>query len=84
VLIARRPIKREAISRCRVVLPGRWTTANLLFRLWAPDARIFVYAPYDRIFDVLAAGDADCGVIIHESRFTSLMDEMPTLNSDQS
>ena len=26
--------------------------------------------PYDRIFEALVTGQADCGVIIHESRFT--------------
>ena len=70
VLIARKPLKQGAIDRCRVVLPGRWTTAHLLFRLWAPDASQRLFAPYDRIFESLASGHADCGVIIHESRFT--------------
>ena len=54
----------------RIVLPGRWTTAHLLFRLWAPQARQRFFVPYDQIFGALANGRADCGVIIHESRFT--------------
>jgi 1,4-dihydroxy-6-naphthoate synthase len=70
VLISRRSLNKAEISRCRVVLPGRWTTANLLFRLWAPDARKLSFTTYDRIFDTLASDQADCGVIIHESRFT--------------
>ncbi|MBC2744934.1 MAG: 1,4-dihydroxy-6-naphthoate synthase [Desulfosarcina sp.] len=70
MLIARKPLKQAEIDRCRVVLPGRWTTAHLLFRLWAPDARHRLFAPYDKIFEALASGRADCGVIIHESRFT--------------
>jgi len=53
-----------------VVLPGRWTTAHLLLRLWAPDADQRIFTTYDRIFETLASGQADCGVIIHESRFT--------------
>ena len=70
VLIAREPVKPERIQECRVVLPGRWTTAHLLFRMWAPDADQHIFVRYDRIFDMLASGQADCGVIIHESRFT--------------
>ncbi len=70
VLIAREALDPSTIDTCRVVLPGRWTTAHLLFRLWAPQARQRRFVPYDRIFDHLAAGKADCGVIIHESRFT--------------
>ncbi len=70
VLIARRPLKRADMLHCRVVLPGRWTTAHLLLRLWAPDAQQRAFVPYDRIFETLAEDRADCGVIIHESRFT--------------
>ena len=70
VLIARTPLTQAEIHRCRVVLPGRWTTAHLLLRLWAPEAHQRFFTPYDRIFDALASGQADCGVIIHESRFT--------------
>ena len=70
VLIARRAMDRDAISRARIVLPGRWTTGHLLLRLYAPDAHRRIFTPYDRIFDLLNSGEADCGVIIHESRFT--------------
>ncbi len=70
VLIARQRLNRTDIQHCRVVLPGQWTTAHLLFRLWAPEADQRIFTPYDRIFDALASGQADCGVIIHESRFT--------------
>jgi 1,4-dihydroxy-6-naphthoate synthase len=70
LLVAKHPLKRADINHCRVVLPGQWTTAHLLFRLWAPDAGRRRFVPYDRIFDALASGQADCGVIIHESRFT--------------
>jgi 1,4-dihydroxy-6-naphthoate synthase len=29
-----------------------------------------MFVPYDRIFDAILSDQADCGVIIHESRFT--------------
>ncbi|BBO66569.1 1,4-dihydroxy-6-naphtoate synthase [Desulfosarcina alkanivorans] len=70
VLIAKKNVSRSDIHRCRVVLPGQWTTAHLLFRLWAPDARQRMFTTYDRIFETVASGQADCGVVIHESRFT--------------
>jgi 1,4-dihydroxy-6-naphthoate synthase len=70
VVIAPESLTAADMADCRIVLPGRWTTAHLLFRLWAPQARQRIFAPYDRIFDILARGEADCGVIIHESRFT--------------
>lgn len=62
----------------RVLIPGRWTTANLLTHLFFADQgraaeldRIkFVPVRYEKIIPALQAGEADFGVIIHEERFT--------------
>jgi 1,4-dihydroxy-6-naphthoate synthase len=70
LVIAARPLSRDDMAEARIVLPGRWTTAHLLFRMWAPQAHQRRFIPYDQIFPALDAGEADCGVIIHESRFT--------------
>ena len=70
LLVSKRPLARSEIVKARVVLPGEWTTAHLLFRLWAPDAVNKTFTTYDRILPEIAAEKADCGVIIHESRFT--------------
>ncbi len=70
LVVARKALIREEMAGCRIVLPGEWTTAHLLFQLWAPDANQRRFVTYDRIFDALDSGEADCGVIIHESRFT--------------
>lgn len=53
----------------RVALPGERTTAHLLFRLWAPEPCERVFVPYDRIMPLVASGEVDAGVIIHEGRF---------------
>ena len=81
VLIARKQLTQAEIHRCRVVLPGRWTTAHLLLRLWAPDADQRFFTPYDRIFDALASGQADCGVITITalSRLTGWNRTMPAI-----
>ncbi len=70
VLVTLAPISPCELRRSRVVLPGEWTTAHLLFRLWAPDAHDRIFTTYDRILDTIRSGRADAGVIIHESRFT--------------
>lgn len=70
VVISAKPLTVEDMAHCRVVLPGEWTTAHLLFRLWAPRAKDRVFMPYHQIFSALGSGEADCGVIIHESRFS--------------
>lgn len=70
LVISSKPLRREDMAGCRIALPGEWTTGHLLFRLWAPEAQQRHFVSYDRIFDELLSGRADCGVIIHESRFT--------------
>ncbi len=53
LVIAPRRLTREQMADCRIVLPGEWTTAHLLFRLWAPEAHQRRFVPYDRIFAAL-------------------------------
>lgn len=52
----------------RVAIPGKTTTAALLLRLLGE----FETVPmrFDQIEDAVLRGDADCGVLIHEGRFT--------------
>lgn len=52
----------------RIAIPGERTTAALLLRLLGD----FDTVPmrFDRIEDAVLRGDVDCGVIIHEGRFT--------------
>lgn len=70
LLVAREPLTREALREARIAVPGRHTTAALLLRLFAPDAERTEETTYDRIMPAVAAGEADAGLIIHESRFT--------------
>jgi 1,4-dihydroxy-6-naphthoate synthase len=57
-------------ARGRIAVPGRETTAFLLLRLAVPELGEVVELRYDRILDAVVAGEADAGLIIHESRFT--------------
>jgi len=54
----------------KVALPGRYTTAALLFRLWNSGCGEEVFMPFHLIMDSVEKGTVDAGVIIHESRFT--------------
>lgn len=53
-----------------VAIPGRHTTAFLLFALFAPADVRFVELRFDAIMAAVARGDCDAGLVIHESRFT--------------
>lgn len=54
----------------RVLCPGRWTTASLLYRLYCPGGPEPANCIFSDIMPALQAGDADYGVVIHEGRFT--------------
>ena len=58
------------LRRCaRVAVPGEYTTAHLLLRLWNPEIKNRIFMPFDQIMDAVESGKADAGVIIHEGRF---------------
>jgi 1,4-dihydroxy-6-naphthoate synthase len=52
-----------------VAIPGRHTTAHLLFSLAYPNAKNKVFLRYDEIENFVLRGKG-MGVIIHENRFT--------------
>jgi 5,8-dihydroxy-2-naphthoate synthase len=64
IVVAR---SRRAVGG-RVAIPGERTTAALLLRLLGR----FETVPmrFDQIEDAILRGDVDCGVLIHEGRFT--------------
>ena len=53
-----------------IAVPGRYTTAKLLLRLFDPGLENFLVMPFNEIMDAVLSGQADAGLIIHESRFT--------------
>jgi 1,4-dihydroxy-6-naphthoate synthase len=69
LLVAREAIAAADLPGCRVAVPGELTTAHLLLRLWAPAMERKQFVRYDQVMDLVRNGDADCGLLIHESRF---------------
>jgi 1,4-dihydroxy-6-naphthoate synthase len=57
-------------STMRVAIPGRNTTAHLLFSLAFPEVKNKVFLVFNEIEDAVLSGKVDAGVIIHENRFT--------------
>jgi 1,4-dihydroxy-6-naphthoate synthase len=64
ILVARSP---RAVGG-RIAIPGVRTTAAMLLRLLG--AFETVPMRFDRIEDAVLAGEVDCGLLIHEGRFT--------------
>jgi len=70
ILVSSTDCPVDTLSSKPVALPGRYTTAALLLRLFAPQLQTLVYLPFDQIIPAVAKGEVAAGVIIHESRFT--------------
>ena len=70
LVVAREAFARGDLAGRRIAIPGRNTTANLLLRLYSPDAAPGVEMVYSDIMPAVARGEVDAGLIIHESRFT--------------
>jgi 1,4-dihydroxy-6-naphthoate synthase len=70
LLVAKDPLDPAGLQGKTIAIPGRYTTAHLLMRLYNPGLTPFLEMPFHEIMDAVMTGRADAGVIIHESRFT--------------
>ena len=70
LVIAAGPTDMTALQGRRIAIPGQLTTANLLLQLYGKGYDNLLILPFDRIMEALRRGEADAGLIIHESRFT--------------
>ena len=61
---------RSTINELTVAIPGEHTTAHLLFSMAFPSAQRKRFIIFSEIEEAVLSGEVDCGVIIHESRFT--------------
>jgi 1,4-dihydroxy-6-naphthoate synthase len=70
MLVAAENIDPNDLRGRIIAVPGRYTTAKLLMRLFDPTLENFLALPFNEIMDAVLSGQADAGLIIHESRFT--------------
>jgi 1,4-dihydroxy-6-naphthoate synthase len=59
----------ESLENARIAVPGRYTTAFLLLRLWHSGLKHVEFVCFDEILPGIASGRFDAGLIIHEGRF---------------
>lgn len=60
----------DALKQGTIAIPGTYTTAALLLKLWLGADLNLKVLRFDQIMPAVASGRADAGLIIHESRFT--------------
>ena len=70
IVVAREALAAGGLGGKTIAIPGTLTSAYLALRLYLGDAFPFVVVPFDEILEVVAAGRADAGLIIHEGQLT--------------
>ena len=70
MVIASAATDMHSLRGKRIAIPGKLTTANLLLQLYGAGYDDLLVVPFDQVMPALKRGEADAGVIIHESRFT--------------
>ncbi|MBF0473914.1 MAG: 1,4-dihydroxy-6-naphthoate synthase, partial [Nitrospirae bacterium] len=71
LIIAREKLQMSDLLGKRIAIPGKLTTAYLLLKLYNPElSRNIIVMPFNKIMTSVVNGEADAGLIIHESRFT--------------
>jgi 1,4-dihydroxy-6-naphthoate synthase len=70
LVIAKNRISFSDVNKYTVAIPGKNTTAHLLFSMAFPAATKKEFMIFSSIEDAVLKGEVNCGVIIHENRFT--------------
>jgi 1,4-dihydroxy-6-naphthoate synthase len=70
LMIALKDFGLNDLDSLRVAIPGKYTTANLLFSLAFPGVTHKKEMVFSEIEQAVLDGSVDAGIIIHESRFT--------------
>lgn len=78
VVVAREGIDVRSLSRCRVAVPGRLTSAFLLLQMIIGRFE-YVEMDFDRVPEAVRSGKADAGLVIHEAQITYLQEGLAKL-----
>ncbi|TNF40166.1 MAG: 1,4-dihydroxy-6-naphthoate synthase [Bacteroidetes bacterium] len=70
LVVSKRKIWPDELDNAIIAIPGRYTTANLCFSIFWPDATLKREYLFSDIPEAVLSGEADAGLIIHETRFT--------------
>ena len=70
MVVAREPGSIESLKGKTIAIPGTLTTAFLTLKLLLGDEFTHEVHPFDEILNIVEAGKADAGLIIHEGQLT--------------
>ncbi len=70
ILISKRKIYPDEVNDIKIAIPGKQTTANLLFTIAYPNAINKIEYLFSDIEEAIESDEVEAGLIIHETRFT--------------
>ncbi|MFH2094128.1 MAG: 1,4-dihydroxy-6-naphthoate synthase [Bacteroidota bacterium] len=70
LLVSKRKIYPDEVESVKIAIPGEYTTANLLLGIACPGAKDKIPCLFSDIEEFVLSGEADAGLIIHETRFS--------------
>jgi 1,4-dihydroxy-6-naphthoate synthase len=70
LLISKKKIYPDEVPYLKIAIPGKLTTAVLLLGIFWPEAKQLHEYLFSDIEEIVLSGEADAGLIIHETRFT--------------
>ncbi|MBW1616604.1 MAG: 1,4-dihydroxy-6-naphthoate synthase [Deltaproteobacteria bacterium] len=70
LIVAREDLNMNNIKKNKIAVPGVFTTANLLLSLFLNQSPNVAPISFEQIMPAVSSGKFNCGVIIHEGRFT--------------
>ncbi len=70
LVISKHKMYPDELDNALIAIPGKYTTANLLFSIFWPAATNKREYLFSDIPEVVLSGEVDAGLIIHETRFT--------------
>ena len=70
IVISRTRLEAGGLGGKRVAIPGEYTTAYLLLRIYVDQPFVPVFLPFDEVVEAVRSGDVDAGLVIHEGQIT--------------
>lgn len=67
ILVSREPAKAADISKLKIAVPGKLTSAFLALKIYNPNFQYEV-VPFDKIIEAVETGQCDAGLLIHEGQ----------------
>lgn len=69
-IVSRKDVRSlQDLKHLSLGIPGKQTTAYMLYRSLCPHAKTEHVYPYDDLINLVHSGDCDAALLIHESRF---------------